>query len=736
MPAGIAPGLPSNPLTRSPLDDPKSATRTTELDTLSAFPVEAPSSASTRAGVLTGDAREARASQTITVPLDNFRRLLGQTQLALDRLKADTNALRVDLGELRGVGDHLGKGYTRLGDICRLTEKRSELTVDVLDAIEKRIEPLEVVRDLGAAAEERLASLKQLAEEIMRCGASFEAQREVIDQGREEATRVFRLMEELQARVSSLIEKGEWLGQAEETVGRLEHRADETTAQLERRVNDVDAQKQAIEQALVAARTNSDQALGQAEETVGWLEQRAAETATQLERRVTHFDAQKQTIEQALVAALAASDRGMEQSAARVDQLEQRAAETTVQLERCVNNFDVRKQNIEQALVAARTESDLALDRAGATVGRLEQWAAETTVHVERRVSDFDAQKQTIVQSLVAAVTVSDQRLEHAAATVGRLEQRAAETTAQLDRRVSHFDAQKQTIERAAAEATRVTAILSALEERVAALTGSHDALGHAEATVGQLERRAAEAKARLERVVTGKHEVERELERIGRQLQTLNESARNSVKVLRSSGVSIRWPAWQLPRALLRWATILGALVALELAGIVMLRTHDQPAQIARIVPAADRESAVSAPLSLLPSRTSRLVMFVMPANRAAGPTRTIPANVVSSADRPDPAQATGRARTAGASPPAGSAKETVQYVGALTVDSEPTGSVVFVDGQQVGETPLQLAGLRAGSHVVRIERDGHDRWTTAVLVAADRQTRVSAKLQAPHGR
>jgi chromosome segregation ATPase len=670
------------------------------------------------------------------VPLDNFRRLLGQTQLALDRLKGDTHALHVDLRQLRSVGDHLGKGYTRLGDICRLTEKRSELTIDVLDAIEKRIEPLEVVRDLGAASEERLASLKRLAEEITRCGASFEAQREAIDQGREEATRVFRLMEELQARISSLIEKGEWLGQAAETVGRLEHLAGETTAQLEQRLNGFDAQKQTIEQALVAARTNTEQALGQAEETAGWLEQRAADTTTQLERRVTHFGAQTHTIEQGLVAALAASDQRVEQSAARVDQLEQRAAETAVQLERCVNNFDVRRQNIEQALVAARTESDLALDRARATVGGLEQWAAETTVHIDRRVNDFDAQKQTIVQSLVAAVTVSGQRLEQAAATVGRLEQRAADATAQLDGRVSHFDAQKLTIERAAAEAVRVTAILSAIEERVAALSGSQDALGQAETTVGQLERRAAEAKARLEQVVTGKHEVERELERLGRQLQTLTESARNTVSGPRSSGVSIRWPVWQRRRPLLRWATVLGALVVLEVAGLVMLRTHDQPAQIASILPPAERESPLAAPVSLLPSKPTSLSMFVMPVGRAAATTGTIAANGVSATDRPDLLHATGRARTAGASQPGGSAREPVQYVGALTVDSEPTGSVVFVDGQQIGETPVELAGLRAGSHVVRIERDGYDRWTTAVLVVTDKQTSVSAKLQAPRGR
>ena len=127
---------------------------------------------------------------------------------------------------------------------------------------------------------------------------------------------------------------------------------------------------------------------------------------------------------------------------------------------------------------------------------------------------------------------------------------------------------------------------------------------------------------------------------------------------------------------------------------------------------------------------------MFVMPAGRAAATTGTIAANEVSPTDRQDRAPATGRARAAGASQPGGVAKETVQYVGALTVDSDPPGSVVFVDGQEIGETPVELARLRVGSHVVRIERDGYDRWTAAVLVAADRQTSVSAKLQALRGR
>ena len=57
--------------------------------------------------------------------------------------------------------------------------------------------------------------------------------------------------------------------------------------------------------------------------------------------------------------------------------------------------------------------------------------------------------------------------------------------------------------------------------------------------------------------------------------------------------------------------------------------------------------------------------------------------------------------------------------------------GSAVFIDRTYVGETPVQLKQLRAGSHTVWIQREGYQRWTASVLVSADRQTRVAATLQ-----
>jgi hypothetical protein len=70
--------------------------------------------------------------------------------------------------------------------------------------------------------------------------------------------------------------------------------------------------------------------------------------------------------------------------------------------------------------------------------------------------------------------------------------------------------------------------------------------------------------------------------------------------------------------------------------------------------------------------------------------------------------------------------------FIGGLAIESEPSGAAVFVNQLPVGETPLRLSGLSAGSRVVRIEHAGYERWTAAVLVAADKQAKVSARLQA----
>jgi hypothetical protein len=116
--------------------------------------------------------------------------------------------------------------------------------------------------------------------------------------------------------------------------------------------------------------------------------------------------------------------------------------------------------------------------------------------------------------------------------------------------------------------------------------------------------------------------------------------------------------------------------------------------------------------------------------ASRAVNAPRTLhapqPVNLLQTVNAP---------RTLGASralnaPTAREAPQAARYVGTLSIDASPAGEV-FVDRQPAGPTPLRLTNLRAGSHLIWIERDGYRRFTRVVQVPSDRVTRLSAELE-----
>ena len=832
-PDDVAASRPPEPQTANPLDELQCEASPAEFDWLSIFTLEEASAAG--AGGI--DARISGSHQASphvpasamhviratprvdSMATDDLRAPFPQTEIALERLKSDANAIRLDLSHLRDVGARLAEEYARLADACRQTEVRGEMSASALDTIETRLGPLQLVRDLST--DDRLASLSQLAEEVTAHAADFQAQKESIDHGLAEAARVTGLLTELEARVAKLTDRHELLGHAEETVGHLEQRAieatalveqrtaettaaierraAESTADLERRVHEFEAQKYTIEHALVEAMrvtdllsaldarvatlTGPDQVLGRAEETVGQLERRAEETVAHLEQRVVEATA---LVERRTVETTAQLERRAGEAAAHVAQrtavttadLERRTAEMTADLERRVHEFEAQKHTIEHALVEAMrvtdvmsaldariatlTGPDQVLGRAAETVGQLERRAVEATMHVEQRTAETTADLERRAGEAAAHVaqrtaeTTADLE-RRAGETVAHVEQRTAETTADLERRTAEmtadlerrareFEAQKQTIEHALVEAMRVTDVMSALDARIATLTRTGQVLGRAEETVGHLERRAAEATVRLEQVARTKGELEQALANIQTQLQALTESARNNVEMLASqqrgeihhltpgsrslsvpqshasAGATLRQALTRQPVRL--WAIVLGAVVVLALLGIVLRGSRDQSLQIAR--------AASSAPA--LPSRTLGFASVSIPEDREDR-TITIPTNESALAARPTKDRVRIPAVVgvaAGRSDRAPATNDTVQrFTGDLGVQSVPTEAAVFVDQQHVGETPLQMKGLRAGSHVIWIEHEGYQRWTAAVLVSADKETRVNAGLQ-----
>lgn len=69
--------------------------------------------------------------------------------------------------------------------------------------------------------------------------------------------------------------------------------------------------------------------------------------------------------------------------------------------------------------------------------------------------------------------------------------------------------------------------------------------------------------------------------------------------------------------------------------------------------------------------------------------------------------------------------------FRGTISVESQPAGAQVFVDGRPVGVTPLVGLELPAGSHVVRIDLDGYERWSSAIQVVTEKTVNVVTTLQ-----
>lgn len=97
-------------------------------------------------------------------------------------------------------------------------------------------------------------------------------------------------------------------------------------------------------------------------------------------------------------------------------------------------------------------------------------------------------------------------------------------------------------------------------------------------------------------------------------------------------------------------------------------------------------------------------------------------------------PGQAPGPARSRTAPRPPVREDSTAasgRYMGTLYVDSRPRGARVFVDGRPAGTTPVQVADVAVGSHVVRLELPGHRTWTSSARVVAGQTVRVTGSLE-----
>jgi hypothetical protein len=117
------------------------------------------------------------------------------------------------------------------------------------------------------------------------------------------------------------------------------------------------------------------------------------------------------------------------------------------------------------------------------------------------------------------------------------------------------------------------------------------------------------------------------------------------------------------------------------------------------------------------------------LPATEAVALTADEPVRSLSFRLR-QPARAAPRAGgSTPADPPAAGAPQ--QFTGSIYVDSRPRGARVSLNGKPVGVTPLRIADVRIGAHVVRLELPEYRVWSSSARVAAGRESRVTGSLE-----
>ena len=77
------------------------------------------------------------------------------------------------------------------------------------------------------------------------------------------------------------------------------------------------------------------------------------------------------------------------------------------------------------------------------------------------------------------------------------------------------------------------------------------------------------------------------------------------------------------------------------------------------------------------------------------------------------------------------GAPRDLSTFRGALSVETGMAGAAIYVDGQLAGFTSITDWHVSVGSHVVRIELDGYQRWSAVIRIVAHETTHLVAKLR-----
>jgi len=653
----------------------------------------------------------------------------------------------VALNPLRELAAQLAGEYSRIQDAARDAEARYATAVETVQDIEKRLGPLTALQDLGRHIDERFESLRALADEVTVKAQTLNDQKEMIEHAMVKAGRVADLLSAMDTRMATLKDGDHLLEQAEARLGRLEAVAAETTAQLERR-EQLKEELEHIDDRFEALHALDDEVTVKGETLNGQREM--IERAVVEAGRVAELMGAMET----RIAALKDGNLLIELTETRLRRLEEVAAETTAQFQRrdrLRDELGLELARLEME-VQVLTESGRRLQDLGRHTDErfeaLNALADELTV----RAQTLNGQNEMIARAVVEAarvaglvdametrmakLAVTDHLREQTEARLVRLEAAAADTTARLQR----SERRREELGRELVRLETDVQILTGSAQRQAGSPVYHeeefDAVDSRSFALPPLP---PDRPAPVDRVDP---RVEPPLPRVDwdeASVLDANGAAAGSPH-LPSTAVMTRIRIPKTGRGI-KYASAGAGLAVLVLLSVIVARSSGKTAppelQLlpARILPSHTISVPALSGANLLPDEPETPAIATRPPTIAAKPTSA--ARPPAIATRPPaiaarPTAIATRPPSVDAPATRAAAAPSTEYFGTLAIASTPSGAAVFVDRQQVGQTPLELPHVRAGSHAVRIEREGYQRWTAAVNVPASQITRVTVKLDA----
>jgi chromosome segregation ATPase len=623
---------------------------------------------------------ENRLFATMNQELENHRRSLEPVPERIDHLGERLEQFSNELQPITEALERLQDAQALI-DMPAATHRMQTLETSLGNYVANTAETF-------AAIETRMADLQgdvgTSSEELVRLTDCVSAQQQAVVDAASQATRLSGVVSTLENRLFATITnvsgQQQVYTEAIEALGDQIGHASSDLARVVERLTAMEGQVGRFE--------DGDELLRTARESLPALEVGLADTNAVLRQIVDDVDQQKEVVARAAAEASRAT--------AIVSAIETRAN---------TRNDDPALKSVEQMLA------------------RLEQRVAHAKTEFDARLSACEARQYDSGSTATAGTMSADvgrELEEKIVALVEAGERRAKDVRDGFERLLDDLEAARERWQVVLTKRDRSFALAEHVVERFEQWTA--DATAHIERRFADLERQRAavsggRARAAWSALTTARVQHDWSATSKGvRQIKSyLDAQWIRMRQLVRTVGVHARVP--HLPRAQ-RLGLMIGVPLVLLMAAVATQNGAENVTR--RPVTVPPRDSA-----RILASRQFRSLSLAVPEARRLSLSGT---GYLSNGANPSGETAQPVLARADAI----RSKGLPQFTGALIIDSDPAAASVFVDRQQVGETPVRLTTLRAGSHVVRIERDGYEHWTSAVLVVADKQTRVDAMLTA----